>query len=309
MQLLMSTMLTPFEAEDGVSGEVDGSTLSRPLLSDDFLDEDNALVTQLISTSDRSERQSRNRQVNRKRRLACSFAVLSLIGFFASGWSTFFSCDLVAVRYPTGGVQLLVTAFGVWGYQQKVAKKSRSDSASDDDNDNNNSKHAWTRICVGYDGIQKNHQDVDLKDFFPVKKTIQAYSIVSVSSYIAAMVAIFIFLLISLAHPEVFTGSESIEYPATGMTSSVAAAACFFLVAGVFHSLLISGLLHFSESGTNPNSQSASICSPAHSYCHIGLGGYWIVFTIWTSFACGVVASVAAYNIRRIRARRSTRFC
>lgn len=300
-------MLSPFEAEDGASGEVD-ITLRRPLLSDDCIDGDNALVTQLISTSDRSERLTRNRQAHRKRRLASCFIVLSLIGLFASGWSTLLSCDLVAMRYPTGGVQLLVTAFGVWGYQQKVMKKCRSDSANDDDNNSNNSKHAWTEICVDYAEIQKNHQDVDLKDFFPVNKTTQAYSIVSVSSYTAAMVAIFIFLLISLAHPEVFTGSESVEYPATGMASSVATAACFFLVAGVFHLLLMSRLLNFSESGDTANSQSASICSPAHSYCHLGLGGYWVGFIVFTSFACGVVASVAAYTIRRIRSRRSIRF-
>lgn len=301
---------SPFEAEDGASsGDINGSpsALRRPLLSDDFLDGDDALVTQLISTSDRSQRYSRHRQFHRMRRLACSFIVVSLMGLFASGWSTLLSCDLVAVRYPTGGVQLLVTAFGIWGYQQKVVKMNRESG-----NNINNNMHVMTKICVDYNGIQKNHQDIDLKDFFPVNKTIQTYSIVSISFYVAAMVSTFTFLLIASTHPEVLSGSESVDYPATGMTSSVVAAACFFFVASVFHSLLISGMLQFAKDGTyanNANSQSASICSPAHSQCVLWSGGYWIIFTICISFACGIVASMSAYNVRRIRARRSTRFC
>ena len=290
--MLMSTL----EAED--NGDVgESSTLHRPLLSDDFLegdgDGDEELVSQLISTSERSH--TRHRQLHRVRRMAYSFMVLSLMGLFVSGWSTFFACDLVAVKYPKGGVHLLVKAFGVWSYQQEVIKKNHNGSS------NGINKHVTTKSCLDYDAIQKNHQDVDLKDFFPVNKTTQAYSIVSVSFYIAAMLAIFIFLVIVLAHPEVFTGSESVHYPATGMTGSVIAAACFFVGAGVFYSLLIHGLLHFSE-GAGSNSQSLSICSPTHSHCRLGRGGYWVVFTICTSFVCGLVASIAAYNIRRIRA-------
>lgn len=296
-------MKSPFEAEVGVSGEVDASTLRRPLLSDDFLDDgDESILTQLISTSGRSERHiTRRRQLIRGRRVACSFVVLSLVGLVSSAWTTFFACDLVAVRYPAGGVQLLVTAFGIWSYQQKIVQNNRNGNADD-----KNKRMAMTKTCVDYDRIQKNHQDVDLKDFFPVNTTIQAYAIVSFSFYIAAMMAIFIFLLIVLAHPEVFSGSESVSYPATGMTSSVTSAACFFLVACVFHSLLMYRLLHFSENGS---ASSSSICSPAHSHCHLGLGGYWVVFALSTSFVSGIVASVAAHKVRRVRAGRSTRFC
>jgi len=289
-------LMSPLEAED--NGDVGGSnTLRRPLLSHDG-DGDEELVSQLISTSERSHRNTRHRQLHRVRRMACSYIILSLMGLFASGWSTFFSCDLVAVQYPKGGVHLLVKAFGLWSYQQEVVQKNHNGSSN-----GNNNKHVKT--CVDYDAIQKNHQDVDLKDFFPVDKTTQAYSIVSVSFYVAAMLAIFIFALIVLVHPEVFTGSESVHYPATGMTSSVMAAACFFAGAGGFYSLLIHGLLQTSQIGGS-DSESSSICIPSHSHCHLGRGGYWVVFTICTSFICGSIASIAAYNIRRIRAGKSS---
>lgn len=297
-------MKSPFEAEDSTIGEFYESTLRRPLLADVSNDTDEALVTQLLSSSERSSRPNRRCQkLSRVHRAALSVTLLSLISLFASGWSTLGSCDLVAVRYPTGGVQLLVTAFGVWGYQQEMAHKDHNDP---DNNDSN--ERAMTTKCVNYDGIQKNHPDVDLKDFFPVNKTIQTYSIVAFSSYVAAILATCLFLIISSAHPEVFTRSETERYPATGMTSTVTAAALLFCIAGFLHSILMHRLLRLSGSD-NANTQSSSICSPDHSSCNIGSGGYWVVFTIFTSFLCGLVSSLAAFYVQRIRAGRSTRLC
>jgi len=44
--------------------------------------------------------------------------LLSWMGLLASGWSCFFSCDLIDVTYPPGGVRLTVEAVGIWGYRR-----------------------------------------------------------------------------------------------------------------------------------------------------------------------------------------------
>jgi len=289
----------PLEAESSIAS--DGSSLHRPLLSDaarggDVDDDDDAeILSQLMSIN--NERPSRRRRCQRKYCrwpfLAASFACLIWMGVFSSVWSAF-SCDLVAVDYPAGGVQLSITAVGIWSYQREVV----------DDTQNNNSGHndihqKTRKECVAYGTKQSiHHGGADMKDFFPSNKTLQLYSIMASSFYFAAILSYLFWLLIISMHPEALSQSEIQQYPATGITATVAASAVLHMNAGIFHLLSLDGLLHYSDN----DKSSSPICNSSYSHCHLGPGGHWAAYAIFSAFVTGsVLCSAACFVGRRAR--------
>jgi hypothetical protein len=271
-------MLCPSEAESEDNDEADA-----PLLCDDEDDVHEAIVTQLMQTNER--RFSEN--TGRGRCCALSFALASLawLGLFASGWSTF-SCDLVAVQYPAGGVHLTVRAVGIWSFQKEVSGDPKSNDVN---------ARGSSIVCVDYGAILD--QEPELKKFLPSSKTLQVCSIVACSLYFVAFLAVVIFLLIVLMDPQALNRIDGMKYSSPGGIASIAAtsAAFCFTAAAAIHVITLQGLIHYNDTSTNDQ------------HCYIGPGGSWAVFAIVIAFFCGLVFLLAA-NFPRCMTRRSTRF-
>jgi hypothetical protein len=284
---LSAGMLFPSEAEAEDDDEAD-----LPLLCDDEEDYHEAIVTQLIPTDERLF----NENTGRGRCCALSFALVSLawLGLFASGWSTF-SCDLVAVHYPTGGVHLTVRAVGIWSFQKEVSGDPKNSDVS---------ARGSNIVCVDYGAILS--QEPELKNILPSSKILQVCSIVACSFYFLAFLAVVIFLLIVLMHPQALNRRDGMKYSSPGGIASIAAtsAAFCFTVAATIHAISLQGLMHYDDTSTNDQS---TICNPTYSQCYIGPGGSWAIFAIVSAFFCGLVLLLAA-NFSRCMTRRSTRF-
>ncbi len=261
------------EAED------DDDEADAPLLCDDVDDFHEAIVTRLIPTDGRRLGES----TGRGRCCGLSFALVSLawLGLFASGWSTF-SCDLVAVQYPTGGVHLTVRAVGIWSFQKEVSGDPKSSNGS----------AGGSMVCVDYGAI-----DLKLKNILPSSKALQVCSIVACSFYLAAFLGLVIFLLVLLMHPEALNRKDGMIYSSPGVIANMAAtsAAFFFTAAGTIHMTTLHGLIHYNDTSTDDQS---TICNPAYSHCYIGPGGSWAVFAIVSAFVCGFVLLLAGYYSR-----------
>lgn len=293
-----------FEAED--IAEVDGSTLRRPLLSDaDYVDDDEEIVSQLLSTNERSSLRRYRCQKFDKKWPCCAFAfaVIAWMGLFASAWSTF-SCDLVAVHYPAGGVELSITGVGFWSYQREREVVDDDTKHNKEDGSDKHENQATKKECVNYSAAPANPA-VNMTGFFPSDQKLQVYSIVAPSLYFAATLALFMFMLILSMHPEVLLQAETEQYPATGLRTTMKAAIVLFYSAGYFHILSSYGLLHFSDNSTNDKSP---ICNPDYSQCNLGRGGHWASYAIFSSFFCGSVLCFAAYFVG-CRSERSKRCC
>lgn len=270
------------------SDEVDAnisSTLRYDLLCDDkdtaidnINDDDDTIVTQLLSTNN-NESLRRLPQSScgvklihrRGRCLALSFALLSWLGLFASGWSSF-SCNLVAVQYPEGGVRLTIDAIGYWSYQKEVT--------------NNDTK--TTFVCVNYDATLTKQP----RNILPSSKTSQVYAILASSSYSIAFVFGIISLVMLSIHSE---KSDVVQYPTRGITVTTIVAAFFFAGAAVFHIIPLHGLMHYNDGSTNDQSP---ICNPTYSTCYLGPSGYLAVFAVGAAFVCGLVSCLTVYHVR-----------
>lgn len=284
----------PLESENCV--KVDGPTLQRPLLSDSADEEvdDEEIVSQLLSTNERSNRRRRCRKFVGGPLWALLFALFTLLGLFASVWATC-SCNLIAIQWNKGGVHLTVTAVGFFSYQRDAVDPQHKNESA------NAINQVTKEVCVDYGAVQQ----VGMQKFFPSNQTLQVYSILGPSFYFAAILAMLMFMLILSMHPEVLTQSETEQYPATGLAITVTMASVFLLVSGIFQLLSVHGLLHYSDNNTNDQSP---ICNPTYSTCHLGPGGNWAVFAIFSSFFCGLVSCLAAYFVG-CRTGRSTRCC
>jgi len=276
---------------NSLSDEVDvniSSTLRYDLLCDDndtdidnIDDDDDTIVTQLVSTNNNDERLQRlphssscgEKSIHRRGRcLTISFALLSWLGLFASGWSNF-SCNLVAVQYPEGGVRLTIDAIGYWSYQKEVT--------------NNDTK--TTFVCVDYDATFTQQP----RNILPSSKTLQVYAILASSSYFIAFVAGIISLVILSIHSE---KTDKVQFPTRGITVTTILAAFFFASAAIFHIIPLHALIHYNDGGST-NDQSP-ICNPAYSKCYIGPSGYLAVFAIGDAFVCGSVSCLTAYHVK-----------
>ena len=278
------------EAEDGVKTDV-------PLLcddDDDHNDVDGAIVAQLISTNERSGRP--RRCIEKFGRDRCGRAsslalvLLSWAGLLASGWSAF-SCDLVAVRYPAGGVRLTVEAVGIWGYRKAGAP-----------GDPGGGEGGGAAACVGYGATLAKQPE--LKNILPSSRMLQICSVLATSFYFAAFLAVVIFASISSAHPGVIDQSEAVRIG--GMKIAATAAACSFPTAAIIHIVSLHGLIHYNDDSVN-NDQSP-ICNPTYSSCYLGPGGRWAVFAIVGAFFCGINSLLAAYYVV-CKAGRNAGFC
>jgi hypothetical protein len=270
---------------NSLSAEVDAnisSTIRYDLLCDDNVvtdidnidDDDDTIVTQLLSTN--NERLRRLPQtswfIHRQGRcLTISFALLSWLGLFASGWSNF-SCNLVAVQYPEGGVRLTIDAIGYWSYQKEVT--------------NNDTK--TTFVCVDYDATLTQQP----RNILPSSKTLQIYAILASSSYFVAFVAGIVSVVMLSIHSE---NTDEIQYPTRGVTMTMILASFFFACAAIFHIIPLYALIHYNDGSTNDQSP---ICNPSYSTCYLGPSGYLAIFAISAAFVCGLVLCLTVYHVR-----------
>ena len=200
----------------------------------------------------------------------------SWMGLFAS-WRSTFSCDLVAVQYPAGGVHLTVKAVGIWSYQKEVSDDLKGSAI----------------VCVDY-GVTLAQQP-ELKNILPSSKTLQVYSILASSFYFAAFLAVVIFILKLPMHPEALNQIEGVQYPIGGKTATLAS--FFFTNAAIIHIISLHGLIH---NNVNSTYDQSPICNPTYSHCKLGPGGRWAVFAIANAFFCKLVLLLAAFYVGRM---------
>lgn len=271
----MEPSMSSLEAESGCA-EPDGST--APLLSDyagDEEDVDEEIVSQLLSASNkkRSSRRRCQQFVVSKSLWGSLIAVFALMGLFASVWATC-SCNLVAVKWNEGGVELSISAVGIWSYEQEVVVQSNKDIGAISSDD------TTKKGCVDY-GAKQHAEAGNMQDFFPSNTALQVYSILGPSLYFAA-----ILMLVCMAIM-LFFQSETDVYPDVGVTVAVALSAVFFVLSCIFQLLSIQGILHSSNNDDSTDHQSP-ICNPTYSHCNLGPGGHWAVFGMCGSFICGL---------------------
>ena len=283
---------SPLEAEDSVTDELGQPLLSQHDDKDLMNDGDEEIVSQLLSTNERSNRNRLQRRFGNPRRLkfigVISFALMLWMGLFASIWCTY-SCDLYNVNYTTGGVQLSITGIGIRSYQKEVEVVDDNNTQQHDNTDNNNSPPKMKKVCVDYGGGNKHAEIASMKEFFPTDSKIQTYSILAPSFYFAAGLSLLLFAFILYAYP--------VEgYPITCLTSLVVGAGLLLLNAGIFHSLSLNGLLHSYENN-NSSSATSPLCNPAYSTCSLGSGGRWAAYAIFSSLSCSLVICVATYFV------------
>ncbi|KAL9183463.1 hypothetical protein ACHAXT_004319 [Thalassiosira profunda] len=190
-------------------------------------------------------------------------------------------CDLVAVEWNQGGLQLSITAVGIWSYQREVVEPPRKGK------DSNN--HPTTElICVGY-GTTPQTQSVNTEGFFPSSKILQIYSILGPSLYFAAILTMTVFAMATL-----FSLEASDRDSATS-AAAAAVAAVLLLSSGIFQLLSVHGLMHHSD----------KICNE-YSRCSLsGVGGHWAIVGIFCAFfVCGLASCFAANVGCRNRKRR-----
>lgn len=276
---------------NSLSGEVDDNISSTTTLRYDLLcdnndsdidnnidNDDDTILTQLLSTNN-NEGLRRLPQSScgikliqrRGRCLTLSFALLSWLGLFASGWSSF-SCNLVAVQYPKEGVRLTIDAIGYWSYQKEIT--------------NDNAK--TTFVCVDYDAALTQQP----RNILPSNKTLQVYAILASSSYFIAFVAGIVSLVMLSIHSE---KTDEIQYPTRGVTITIIVAAFFFACAAIFHIIPLYALIHYNDGSTNNQSP---ICNPTYSTCYLGPSGYLAIFAIGVAFVCGLVSCLTVYHVR-----------
>lgn len=254
---------SPLEADD--SAEV--ALLSNSAVDDDGAadEDDDIIVAQLLTADDRRRTRTerccnkycRYRVLTNRRIRAVLSGLMVFTGLFASMWSTF-SCNLVSVEYPDGGLHLSITAVGIWKFEKEVTEQHPGSS-----------QEATKKVCVGYDASQEN-QRADTGGFFPTDKTIQVYSILACSFYFAGMLSMLMYLLI----------------PPSMRTGVVVGCVAFLVNAGIFHVLCLHGLSH-------PPDQSP-ICNAAYSHCHLGPGGRWAVYAVLSAL---LVSCIGTYHI------------
>ena len=290
------------QAESG-HDEVGGSALRRPLLSgndvdgdEEDVDNDEEIMSQLLSSSDRSSRRRRLRCDTCSRGLICVllFTIFTLMGLFASVWATT-SCNLLEVHWNTGGVQLVITGVGYWSYQQEVIQQNKG----------GNDVQSTKEICVDY-GSKPLPQQADMTHFFPSNNTLQAFSIVGPSLYFAAILAMLIFIMIISMHPERYmniqsTGDNNFQRH-KGAIAAAAIISILMVLSGIFQILSVHDLLDSSNNNIH-NQSSSPFCNTTYSTCNMGTGGYWSVFAIVSSFTLSAVASCVALYFVGCRAR------
>ena len=290
------------QAESG-HDEVGGSALRRPLLSsndvdgdEEDVDNDEEIMSQLLSSSDRSSRRRRLRCDTCSRGLICVllFTIFTLMGLFASVWATT-SCNLLEVHWNTGGVQLVITGVGYWSYQQEVIQQNKG----------GNDVQSTKEICVDY-GSKPLPQQADMTHFFPSNNTLQAFSIAGPSLYFAAILAMLIFMMIISMHPDRYmniqlTGDNNFQRH-KGATAAAAIVSILMVLSGIFQILSVHDLLDSSNNNIH-NQSSSPFCNTTYSTCNMGTGGYWSVFAIISSFTLSAVASCVALYLVGCRAR------
>ena len=207
-------------------------------------------------------------------------ALIALLGLVGSVWATC-SCDLVAVEWNQGGLQLSITAVGVWSYQREVVEPPRK---------GRDNTHPTTElVCVGYGTTPNTQQSVNTKDLFPSSKTLQIYSIFGPSLYFAAILTKMVFAMATLFSLE----ASDLDSATSGAAAAVAAV--LLLSSGIFQLLSVHGLMHYSD----------KICNE-YSRCSLsGVGGHWAIVGIFCAFfVCGLASCFAANVGCRNRKRR-----
>ena len=274
--------------------DIVGSTLQCHLLAAEDVgegDNDDEIVSQLLSMGHHSTR----RQVARGPLWASLFALFATAGLLASVWAVC-SCDVIAIRWHEGGLQLSITAVGFSSYQ-------RDSLDLDDlfDGDAEDETSATKHVCIGY-GMDHRmpHQQADLGKFFPSSRILEWFSYVGPLLHFVALLLLMMFAMIFVVHPEVSSGSESSTYPPTGITSTITIAAVCLLVSGPVQLLAVRRLFDTDESSL--------ICNPIYSTCVLGPGGKWGVFGTASAMLCGLVTCTGAYFVMT-RPGRSTRCC
>ena len=317
---------------------------------DDDVDDDTAtmIVAQLLisSSNERSGRPCRRRCIEKffgrgRRRCvgraasSCSSSLLvalaqivvpllSWMGLLASGWSYFFSCDLIDVIYPPGGVRLTVEAVGIWGYQRGGG--GGAPGVNPGGGESGGGGGAGAGACVRYGATLAGQPE--LKDMFPSSRMLQFCSVLAIAFYLVAFLAVVVVFFASVissssAHrPGAIDRSyeESAICPPTttttgaGMTivAATAVAAFSFPTSAIMHIVILHGLLHYNDHDgeANNNDQSSPICNPTYSSCYLGPGGRYAVLAIVTAFFCGIVSLLPAYYyVGCNKAGRNARLC